>query len=547
MTLVDKLLLRNIDYKGTAYDYFPKVYNVYLVAVVACISGMMFGFDISSMSSMQDFGPYKDYFKHPDELTQGGITASMAAGSLLGSVLSPAFSDAFGRRVSLHMCSGLWIVGAVLQTAAQNQAMLFVGRIIAGMGVGFGSSVAPVYTAEVSPPKIRGAVGGLFQLSITVGILVMFLIGYGAVSMDSVASFRVAWAMQLVPGVVLLLCTFLLPESPRWLANRGRWDETTLIVEKVGRSVNVSEEELRLHINEIRERVALDEMARDFGYADLFRAKTQRKILVGMAAQMWQQLCGMNVMMYYIVHVFKMAGFTGNQNLVSSIVQYALNVLMTIPSLFLVDRAGRRPVLIIGGILMFTWLYAVAGILATYSVPRPDGVDGNTTVRIEIPASNRSAAKAVIACSYLFVCSFAPTWGIGIWIYCAEIFNNIERARGSALCTSVNWAFNFALAMFVPTAFKNITWKTYIIFGTFSVVLTIHAYFAFPETKGKTLEEIDEMWDARIPAWQTASYKPELTLMAAPKLSSGSISDATAAAHEKKAAADTPSGSAGSS
>ncbi|CAH03072.1 sugar porter family MFS transporter [Kluyveromyces lactis] len=513
MSLKNWLLLRDIQYEGTFYKKFPHVYNIYVIGFIACISGLMFGFDIASMSSMIGTDVYKDYFSNPDSLTYGGITASMAGGSFLGSLISPNFSDAFGRKVSLHICAALWIIGAILQCAAQDQAMLIVGRVISGMGIGFGSSAAPVYCSEISPPKIRGTISGLFQFSVTVGIMVLFYIGYGCHFIDGAAAFRITWGLQMVPGLILMVGVFFIPESPRWLANHDRWEETSLIVANIVANGDVNNEQVRFQLEEIKEQVIIDSAAKNFGYKDLFRKKTLPKTIVGVSAQMWQQLCGMNVMMYYIVYIFNMAGYTGNTNLVASSIQYVLNVVMTIPALFLIDKFGRRPVLIIGGIFMFTWLFSVAGILATYSVPAPGGVNGDDTVTIQIPSENTSAANGVIASSYLFVCFFAPTWGIGIWIYCSEIFNNMERAKGSALSAATNWAFNFALAMFVPSAFKNISWKTYIIFGVFSVALTIQTFFMFPETKGKTLEEIDQMWVDNIPAWRTANYIPQLPIV----------------------------------
>ncbi|SCU91203.1 LAME_0E11628g1_1 [Lachancea meyersii CBS 8951] len=513
MTVKDRLLMRNVNYRGRLYDKFPKIYNVYVVGVVACISGLMFGFDISSMSSMIGTTHYKNYFDNPQSTRQGGITASMSAGSFFGSLVSSNVTDVYGRRVSLHLCSAFWILGAILQCASQDVAMLVAGRVISGIGIGFGSSVAPVYCSEVSPPNIRGTICGLFQLSVTVGIMILFYVGYGCHFINGTGAFRVTWGVQIVPGLVLLGATFFLPESPRWLANHDRWEEASEVVACIGAHGDRDDPQVKLQLEEIKEQVLIDQAAMNFSYRHLFRKKTLRKTIVGTSAQMWQQLCGMNVMMYYIVYIFKMAGYSGNQVLVSGSIQYVLNVVMTIPALFLVDKAGRRPVLIVGGIFMFTWLFVVSGLLATYSNPEPNGFDGDDTVRISIPSSNKAAARGVIAACYLFVCSFAPTWGIGIWIYCSEIFNNMERAKGSALCASVNWAFNFALAMFVPSAFKQITWKTYIIFGVFSVCLTIQTYLMFPETKGKTLEEIDQMWADEIPAWKTASYVPELPIV----------------------------------
>lgn len=209
-----------------------------------------------------------------------------------------------------------------------------------------------------------------------------------------------------------------------------------------------------------------------------------------------------------ITYVFTMAGLTGSTLLVSSSIQYVINVVMTVPALIWVDRIGRRPTLIVGSTLMATWLFANAGILANYGeYPGPEGVDG---IREASTRVTGSASKAVIACSYVFVASFAPTCRPVSWIYPPELFPNHLRGKAVALSTSGNWIFNFALGYFVPPAFVNIRWKTYLVFAGFCVCMTIHVFFMSPETAGKPLEEVTEMFEdpngikyIGIPAWKT--------------------------------------------
>jgi MFS family permease len=212
--------------------------------------------------------------------------------------------------------------------------------------------------------------------------------------------------------------------------------------------------------------------------------------------------------MYYITYVFTMAGLKGNNLLVSSSIQYVINVFMTIPALIWVDRWGRRPTMLIGAALMGTWLFANAGILATYGSPAPaGGVQGIPEASWQVTGA---ASKAVIACSYLFVASFAPTWGPVSWIYPPELYPLRVRGKAVALSTSANWAFNFALGYFVPPSFVNIKWKTYIVFGVFCVCMFVHVFFMFPETAGKPLEEVEEIFTdpngipyIGTPAWKT--------------------------------------------
>ena len=203
-----------------------------------------------------------------------------------------------------------------------------------------------------------------------------------------------------------------------------------------------------------------------------------------------------------------MAGLSGNNLLLSSSIDFVINVVMTIPALLFVDRWGRRPTLLVGAALMMTWQFAVGGLLVTYGkYEGPHGLDNIPEVSYSVSGP---ASKAVIACSYLFVASYAPTWGPVSWIYPPELYPLRVRGKAVALATSANWAFNFALGYFVPPAFVNIQWRTYIIFGVFCAAMFIHVFFLFPETAGKTLEEVEDLFTdpsgprhLGTPAWKT--------------------------------------------
>lgn len=174
---------------------------------------------------------------------------------------------------------------------------------------------------------------------------------------------------------------------------------------------------------------------------------------------------------------------------------------MTVPALIWMDRFGRRPVLLIGSTLMMTWLFANGGLLASYGHPAPPGgIGGVKAASWEVGGH---ASKGVIACSYLFVASYACTWGPVSWAYPPELFPLRVRGRAVALCTAANWIFNFALGYFVPPAFENIKWKVYILFGVFCAAMTIHVFFLFPETSGKSLEQIEDIFLEGAPAWKT--------------------------------------------
>jgi len=214
----------------------------------------------------------------------------------------------------------------------------------------------------------------------------------------------------------------------------------------------------------------------------------------------------MNVAMYYIVFVFQGAGITGqNANLKASSIQYVLNVVMTIPAILYIDRWGRRPVLLIGSTFMALWMFLIGGLMGRFGAPIVLTENQTTTWAI---TGNDAASHAVIACSYLFVCSFAISWGPVSWTYPAEIYPMRIRSKAVSLSTASNWAFNFALAYAVPPLLQSIQYRTYFIFGAFCVAMTIHVFFMFPETKGRTLEEMDDVFKSDIPAWKTQALPP---------------------------------------
>ncbi|ODV88634.1 hypothetical protein CANCADRAFT_126349 [Tortispora caseinolytica NRRL Y-17796] len=514
-----------------------KVYNPYFAALIATVGGMMFGFDISSVSAFVSEDAYRTYFGYPDSVTQGGITAAMSGGSFVGALVAGALSDWKGRKLAIQTAGFFWIVGAAIQSSSQNLAQLIIGRFIAGIGIGLASSQVPVYISEIAPKRIRGRLGSLFQWAVTWGIMIMFYISYGCTHIEGPASFRTAWGIMILPGIVLMASLFLVPESPRWLASKDRWEEAAFIVSKIEAGGNLDDERAKAELEEVRISVEINRQSKNVSIIDLFAKGSRTRTFVGVSAQIWQQLTGMNVAMYYVVNLFQMAGYHGNTVLVSSSIQYVINVIMTIPALVFIDSWGRRPMLLLGAVLMMIFMFATAGLMANYG-HYVDSVDGNSNLRWIVDST--SASRAIIACSYLFTASFAPTWGPGIWLYVSEIFPLHQRAVANGFCASFNWIFNFALAFFVPPAFTNIQWRTYLIFGVFCIAMFFHVFFMFPETKGKSLEEIEVMWMKKIPAWKTASTHIEVTEEAVLPLDSNEKSEHATHEEDVETAAAAP-------
>ncbi|KAF9883996.1 hypothetical protein FE257_002384 [Aspergillus nanangensis] len=504
-----------------------QISNLYATAAIAVIGGGLFGFDISSMSAIINTEAYLCYFhqgvmkykdgkpqcKGPSADVQGGITASMAGGSWLGALCSGFISDNFGRKHSIMIGAVIWCIGCILVCASQNIAMLIVGRVINGISVGICSAQVPVYISEIysllyAPPTKRGRLVGLQQWAITWGIMIMFYISYGCSYIKGVAAFRIPWGLQMIPAILLFFGMMLLPESPRWLARKDRWEECHAVLALVHGHADPQSPFVVREYEEIKAMCEFERENADVSYLELMSPSMINRTHVGIFTQIWSQLTGMNVMMYYITYVFAMAGLEGNNLLVSSSIQYVINVVMTVPALVWVDHWGRRPTLLLGAVGMLTFLFANAGLMASYGHAAPRG--GLNKIEAQSWIIRGPPSKALIACTYLFVACYAITWGPVSWVYPPELFPLRVRGKANALCTSSNWAFNFALGYFVPPAFVNIKWQVYLLFGVFCAAMFLHVFFMFPETTGKTLEDVEKIFTDPSglpyigrPAWKT--------------------------------------------
>ncbi|KAL5461178.1 hypothetical protein PMIN06_002366 [Paraphaeosphaeria minitans] len=478
--------------------------NIYVLAAFGTIGGALFGFDVSSMSAWLDTDQYLEYFNHPNSDLQGGITASMSGGSFIGAIAAGFLADKFGRKQALQFACSVFVIGCAVVCSSQNVAQLIVGRLINGFAIGICSSQVCVYLAELAPSKIRGRIVGIQQWSIEWGILIMYLICYGCIQgISGPAAFRVAWGIQAIPAIILFFALFLFPESPRWLAGRERWEEVLQILAELHGNGDRDDPIVLAEYEEVREAQRIAAESKGVGFFELFGPRIWKRTLAGTSVQMWQQLLGGNVAMYYVVYIFQMAGLSGSTNLYSSAIQYVIFLVTTGLMLPFIDRIGRRQLLIGGALICMCLHYTTAAIMATYGNP-VDNVFGNENLKLEITGA---PGKAVIALSYIFTGIYGLTWAPTGWIYCSEVFPLKYRAKGVGLSAATNWIFNFALAYFLPPAFKNITWKTYIIFGVFCTVMTVHIFFTYPETARKTLEEIDVVFDSKIPPWRTSKVQ----------------------------------------
>ncbi|KAM3424810.1 hypothetical protein BST61_g6791 [Cercospora zeina] len=488
---------------------FPKTYNTYFVAFVATVGGMLFGFDISSMSAIIGTDQYEEYFDYPAGIRQGAIGSALAAGSVVGSIIAGPISDSLGRKKAIFVAALFWLAGTAVQTATNGFGSLVAGRVINGITVGITSSQVPVYLAEIARKEKRGSLIIIQQLAIEWGILIMYFIGYGCSFIPGDASFRIAWSMQFVPCVFLMVGLPFLPESPRWLAKKDRGAEAIHVLSKIQAGGNKDDPLVVAEWEEITATLAAERAAvkswRKFVYNGMWK-----RTLAGFTVQMWQQNSGANVMTYYVVYIFQMAGLTGNINLIASGVQYALFIIFTTVMFFYIDKTGRRPLLIYGALAMGFCHFVVGGILSAAEYV-PGGVDNNPNVLIRVTGPK---AHTVIAFCYLLIIIYALTLAPVCWIYAAEVWSLETRATGMGIASLGNWLFNFALGLYIPPGFINIRWGMFIVFGAMCVLAALQFFFTYPETANKSLEEIEEMFAPGGPKpWHTKPGESKLDML----------------------------------
>ncbi|KAI9800523.1 MAG: MFS sugar transporter [Sarcosagium campestre] len=487
-----------------------QVTSVYVICGFAALGGGLFGFDISSMSGVLGTQAYVRYFDNPVSERQGAITCAMPAGSLFGALASSFIADKYSRKYAIQVAALIWIFGSILQAAVRNVAMLVVGRIVAGIAVGIASSVVPVYQAEIAPKEIRGRVVSLQQWAITWGILIQYFIQYGASFTgggptnpnQGTAAFRIPWGVQIVPAAVLLAGMFFFPKSPRWLASQDRWEEAIRVLADLHGNGNLHHPKVLAEYQEIEEALRFEREEAISSFKALMAPRMLKRVILGMSIQMWSQLCGMNVMMYYIVYIMQAAGI-GDPLLTASI-QYIINNVLTLPAILYLDRIGRRPALVYGFFLLMIWLFFAGALQAAYGQVNTPETQTKTNKDITwVIVDKPAVSRAIVAFSYLFVATFATTIGPSSWTMPSEIFPSQIRAKAVSLATASNWGWNCALAFAVPPLLYNINWRMYMIFAAFNGAASVHMFLTAPETKGKTLEEMDEVFDSGRPPWRS--------------------------------------------
>ena len=451
--------------------------NVWLAAVISALGGLLFGYDWVVIGGAKPF--YEAYFAITEPAVQAWLVSCALVGCLLGAMMSGGLSDRFGRKPALLVAALLFIISAIGTAMAPSVDQFVIWRIVGGIAIGIASGISPLYIAEIAPAHIRGQMVVLNQIAIVVGILAAQIINLLiaqpvavdaslsqiAASWNGQAGWRWMFAAEGVPALAFLFGLFLIPESPRWLAQKGKWDEAARILRKFN-----TKEQADQALNDIRRSIDAGSGAR---LRDVLRNTRFRKAIVtGIILAVLQQWCGINVIFNYAQEIFASAGYAVSDTLFNIVITGVVNCVFTLVALGTVERWGRRRLLLLGCASLAIVYLLLGGLYL-------NDVKGWPLLLLVVIA---------IAC---YAMTLAPV----TWVVLAEIFPGEARGTCMAIATTALWAACFLLTYSFPLL--NAAAGTGLTFWLYAIICA--AGFAFiyavlPETKGKALEEIERDW-----------------------------------------------------
>jgi sugar porter (SP) family MFS transporter len=444
-----------------------------MIAFIAALGGLLFGYDTGVISGALPF--LQDVFALTP-LMQGVVTSVALGGAALGAMVAGPLADRFGRKTVILVVAVIFFAGAIVSALATILSVLVIGRFLVGVGVA--SMLTPLYLAETAPPAQRGALVSLNQLMITVGILVSYVVGY---LLSQGEGWRWMLGLGALPGLVLFVGMLPLPESPRWLAGLGRTEAARQSLSMLGRDPQAAD----LELSQLRSDLQLE--ARAQRRADLKTSHLDRPMIIGVGLAIFQQVTGINTVIYFAPSIFKAAGLGSTSATILATAGIGLvNVLMTLVAIRLIDSAGRRALLLTG----------LAGMAVSL------GVLG---LGFMLGMSGGGALGWVTALSLAgYVGFFAIGLGPVFWLLIAEIFPLATRGRGVSAATFANWASNLVVALTFLLLIDSMgAPATFYLYAILSIAAFVFTYQLVPETKGKTLEQIEADWAVTQPAART--------------------------------------------
>jgi SP family arabinose:H+ symporter-like MFS transporter len=434
---------------------------LYFICSIATMGGLMFGFDVAIISGAVPF--IQPYFGW-NELQLGWGVSSLLVGAIIGAFGSGVLTDRFGRKKILIIVALFFAVSCTATAFASTSALFIAARLFGGLAVGAASVLSPMYVAEVAPPQNRGTLVSIYQLTIVLGILCSYTINYWLRDFDN--NWRWMFATGIVPSVLFFIGLFFIPESPRWLYRAGRKEDSLNVLAKIG-----GEELARAEIMEIAE--SLKGYTDSVSLRELFKPSSRKVLFAGFILAILVQISGINTIVDYAPKILLSAGVEIKNALLNTSLIGLINFIFTFIAISLIDKAGRRLLYLIGSAGMVITLLLLAGSFFW----KMEGI-------------------FTLICIMLFIAFFASCIGPVFWTLVSEMFPNRIRGQAVAFASFTQWIFNFLVVLLFPHFLASLGGaKTFLFLALMSLVQWLFTYFYVPETKGKSLEEIEHLWD----------------------------------------------------
>lgn len=439
---------------------------VTLVSIVSALGGLLFGFDTAVVSGAVGF--MEDRFDL-SKLQVGWAVSSLIIGCIVGAAMSGILGDRFGRKKVLIAAATLFIFSSIGSAVPDTFSAFIIARIIGGIGIGITSTLCPLYNAEIAPAKYRGRLVALNQLAIVTGIFLTYFVnlwisGSGDEAWGIASAWRWMFGVGAIPGLLFLILLFFVPESPRWLIKQGRAAAALPIL-------------LRIHGEELAKKEVIDikhSFEQESGsIRQLFSPGLRIALIVGVGLAVLQQVTGINAVMYYAPEIFKATGAGTNASLIQTILVGFINLLFTLVALWLIDKVGRKALLLVGSASMSICLIVIGIAFQT----------------------GHAAGPLVLIFILLYVASFAISLGPVVWVIMSEIFPNRIRGKATAIAAMALWAADYLVSQsFPPMLSSTGPAATFWIYGGMALLAFLFTWRVVPETKGKSLEEIEALW-----------------------------------------------------
>ena len=436
---------------------------VHVAALFAALGGLLFGYDTGVISGALIFIK-RDF--HLITIAEEIVVSGVLLGATIGAIIGGRMADRFGRRNILLLTATIFGVGALASAVAPSPAILIISRVVLGIAIGLSSTTVPVYLSEVAPPNARGWIVSLFQLAVTAGIVSAYIVDYAFANVAG--GWRWMLGLAVAPALIFGTGMFFLPETPRWLIRAGQHEIARRVLIRIRGTVDVD-----LEISEIQ--TSLAEQVQRGSWADLLHRHVRPALVVGIGLAIFQQVTGINTVIYYAPKILQSAGFASASGAILATAGVGVvNFAMTIVAMLLVDRAGRRPLLLIG----------IAGMIVTLAM-----------LAISFQIQSHNLAWLAVICLMGYVASFAISLGPIFWLLIAEIYPLKIRGLAESTAATFCWASNLIVSLTFLTLLEKLgATPTFALYAFFSVASWLFSFYFVPETKGRTLEQIEAFW-----------------------------------------------------